>query len=121
MIGRNVSWLGLVILLKKGVSMSNVSDTERRDIADYLHKMGNKGFDFNGENVARAINANPAFDAKCWMRLANLIEPSDKFSLSDICDWASKNMEGCDGLEFSMYNSIYVAIQKYLNEKTDKE
>lgn len=101
--------------------MSDVSDTERRDIADYLRKMGNKDFDFNGGNVALAIDINPVFDAKCWMRLANLIEPSNQFSLSDICDWAYKNMKGCDDLEFSMYNSIYVAIQKYLNEKTDKE
>ena len=84
------------------------------NIARFARDMGTKGFDFNGNNVARCINCNPAFDRECWQYLADLIEPT--FKIDDVWKWAFTNLEGSDEPEFSMYDAILNAIDMYHKE-----
>lgn len=84
------------------------------DIARFARDMGTKGFDFSGNNVARCINCNPAFDRECWQHLADIIEPT--FKIGDVWKWAFANLEGCDEPEFSMFDNILNAINTYYKE-----
>lgn len=88
------------------------------DVARFARDMGTKGFDFNGNNVARCINCNPAFDRECWQHLADLIEPT--FEINDVWKWAFTNLEGSDEPEFSMYDTILSAIRMYYKEINEK-
>lgn len=93
--------------------MNDVTIYERSDIADFMRKLGAKGFGFDYSNIASAIGEDPNEDEKCWMRLANLIEPSRTPTLKDVHFWAFENVDGCDEPEHSLYNDILNAIQKY--------
>lgn len=101
--------------------MSNVTEKERYEIADYIRKMGNKGFTFSRDNVANAIGSDQSDNEKCWLRLADLIEPIGHFTLTDLYWWAFENLEGCDEPEFSLYDGICGAIQRYFDEISTKK
>lgn len=90
-----------------------ISNKERTQIGKFLQEMSKKGFDFNGKNIAMAIDANCAFDKECWDRLACLIIPENKIDLDEIQKICCDGMECCDEPEWSLYSTIFDAIAKY--------
>lgn len=96
--------------------MSNVTDTERREIANYCRSLGNKGFDFSYDNIAHAINAEINQDAKCWFRLADLIEPKKYLMMTDVYKWAHDCVDETDEQERYVYIGIRNLINGYFNK-----
>ena len=97
--------------------MSNTTNTERCEIAEYCRSLGNKEFSFSWDNIAHVIGVkNYEDDVACWFRLADLIEPNDIPNLTDMYTWAYNRIEGADEPEFSLYIGICDVISKYFNE-----
>lgn len=94
----------------------NTTHSERYNIANFMRKLGNLGFQFNWQNISNVIGEDGNDDAKCWLRLADLIEPSNKIDISDVYNWAFANLEGCDEAEYVLYDSILGAIQRYFGD-----
>lgn len=96
--------------------MCDVTINERNEIADFMRVLGTKGFQFDYNNIASAINANYVDDESCWLRLAELINPPRDITLKDVHFWAFDNLEDCDDTERSLYENILDAIQDYYDE-----
>ena len=101
--------------------MSNVTDTERYEIASFCRTLGNKEFDFSYDNIANAINADINQDDKCWFRLADLIEPKKYLMMTDVYKWAHDCINEAGEQERYVYVGICNLINKYFNGHFEKE
>lgn len=101
--------------------MSNVTDSERREIASFCRTLGNKEFSFSYGNIASAINADINQDDKCWFRLADLIEPKKYFMITDIYKLAHNYIEEADESERYVYIGICNLINTYFDGHLEKE
>lgn len=54
--------------------MRTVAGNRNHEVADFMRRLKEHGFDFDGRNVAAAIECDPTDDAACWDRLAELID-----------------------------------------------
>lgn len=99
-----------------------INDKKRREVADFIRKIAQKNFEFDKYNITAAIDIDWEYtsDNKCWNRLADLIDP-DPLSVDDVFWWAFANMEGCDEPEFTMFNDIEAAINRYYKEIKEKQ
>lgn len=96
--------------------MSNITDTERREIANFCRTLGNKELDFTYDNVVHAINADINQDAKCWFRLADLIEPKQSLMMSDVYKWAHDCVDAANEQERHVYIGICNLIGGYFHD-----
>lgn len=108
--------------------MSDITDTERRRVADELRRIDLSDLtpeemdDGDGRallagHIAEALCIGHApyyFDAEPVVkRLADLIEPSDGFDLDAVQRVCFKGMQGCREPERSLYTTVYDAICRY--------
>lgn len=99
--------------------MSYMNDNKNK-IACFAEEMGKKGFNFNGENVARCINCNPALDYNCWRELASLIKPY--IDIDDVNNWSLWELQDCkDELKRMLFSDIQSAILNYYSELQKKK
>lgn len=69
------------------------NDSERREVAYLARALAENEFDFECDNVAKAIGANRHFPAQAWGRLADLIEPQPERT----CEVESSHEHESDG------------------------
>lgn len=101
--------------------MSNITDAERREIANFCRTLGNKEFNFSYDNIASAINADINQDDKCWFRLADLIEPKKYLMITDIYKLAHDYIKDADESERYVYVGICNLINAYFDGHLEKE
>lgn len=98
---------------------SYIANKDRKNIADFMEKMGDKGFLFSADNIALSMGKNPAFPRECWEHLAKLIKP--EIDIESLYGWAMENLERYDDPEFTLFNDILCAISRYNRRVLEKD
>lgn len=81
------------------------SNDEKSKVAYLARMLAKAGFDFDSDNVAKAIGANRYFPDEAWNKLAHLVEPPESHESAQECDRESL-LGIADELEICIVNEL---------------